>query len=109
MESYIRPGDPARVVHELDVAAARVVDIRDEALCSAPGILRPDSDTPWQPQMAAGERPRTWNVSDRVRQSGADGLIYTARTDPARWHLVLFRWNDLGGPAVHLRTRAGSP
>jgi len=39
-------------------------------------------------------------VSDTARKLDADGMIYTARTDPARWHLVLFRWNEHGGACV---------
>jgi hypothetical protein len=27
-------------------------------------------------------------------------MIYASRKEPARWHLVLFRWNQPGGPKV---------
>ena len=102
VESYIKSGDPLRVVYRLHVSMARVVDIRNENHRNLLGVARSDSDAPWQPQLASGNRPSTWNVSDKARKSGADGLIYTARTAPERWHLVLFRWNELGGPAVRL-------
>lgn len=100
MERYIQPGDPERSVHPLLVGEARVVDVRDRELCLKLGIEPSDSDIPWEPQLANGIRPSTWSVSDAARRAGADGLIYTARTDPARWHLVLFRWNGCGGPVV---------
>lgn len=29
-------------------------------------------------------------------------MIYTSRTAPDRWHLLLFRWNELGGPKIRL-------
>ncbi|RYD93812.1 MAG: RES domain-containing protein [Sphingobacteriales bacterium] len=102
VESYVRLGDASRIVSELHVSDARVVDIRDQDLCRDLGIIPSDSDVPWQPQLSARQRPSTWNVSDRARQAGADGLVYTARTAPLRWHLVLFKWNELGGPRVIL-------
>jgi RES domain-containing protein len=100
VESYVQHGDPERSVHPLLVYDALVADVRDRELCRLLGIEPSDSDVPWQPQLANGVRPSTWNVSDAARQAGADGLIYTARSDPTRWHLVLFRWNDYGGPTV---------
>jgi RES domain-containing protein len=101
VESYIQSNDPVRSVRQLQIEETRVVDIRNPDICRYLGIVPSDSDVPWQPQLAAGQRPSTWNVSDRARQAGADGLVYTARTAPTRWHLVLFRWNHLGGPTVN--------
>jgi hypothetical protein len=49
---------------------------------------------PWQPQRATGRAATTWAASDAVRAAGADGLIYSARSMPTRWHVVLFRWAD---------------
>lgn len=102
VESYVRAGDPARNVWQLEISAAQVVDIRDKKICGQLGILPSDADKLWQSQIASGQRPSTWNVSDRVRQAGADGLVYTARSVPSRWHLVLFRWNGHGGPTVSI-------
>lgn len=102
IETYIRPDDPPRCILSIEVQEAVVVDIRDHTSCYAMGINPADSDVPWQPQLAAGIRPATWNVSDRARTIGADGLIYTARTKPDRWHVVLFRWNAPGAPTLHL-------
>ena len=45
-------------------------------------------------------------VSDAVRASGADGMIYPSSTRAEISHMVLFRWNALGGAVV--RT-IGSP
>ena len=105
VEPYVWPGDPARAVLQIRIGTARIVDIRDRALCAALDIDPAHSDLPWEPQLALGTQPATWGVSDRAREAGADGLIYTARTAPTRWHLVLFRWNDGGGPAVDLAPR----
>jgi len=100
VEPHVRPDDPPRSICQLLVGQARVADVRDRELCIKLGIESSESDVPWQPQRANGLRCSTWNVSDASRRAGADGLIYTARTDAARWHLVLFRWNELGGPRV---------
>ena len=37
-----------------------------------------------------------YGETDAARTAGADGMIYTARSEPTRWHLVLFRWNTNG-------------
>ncbi|OJY65989.1 MAG: hypothetical protein BGP16_06195 [Sphingobium sp. 66-54] len=96
---YVRPDDPPRTMWCLSVDSARV-DVRDAALWRALDIDPADSAVPWQPQLAEGICPATWTVSDGARRAGADGLIYTARSDPRRWHLVLFRWNEFGGPVM---------
>lgn len=49
---------------------------------------------PWLPERSAGLPATSWRASDAVRAAGADGMIYTARSAPHRWHLVLFRWNE---------------
>ncbi|MPT47444.1 MAG: RES domain-containing protein [Sphingobium sp.] len=100
---HARSGNQAPFVQQLIVQRAYVVDIRDAAACDMLGISSADSDVPWQPQLLTGQRPSTWNISDKARAVGADGLIYTARTAPYRWHLVLFRWNQDGDPAVMAR------
>ena len=89
--SYVRPDDPPRVIVALSLTA-RVLDLRNPAQCAAFGIDPALAAVPWLPQRAKGRRAATWEVSDRARASGATGMIYTARTQPARWHLVLFHW-----------------
>jgi RES domain-containing protein len=100
VDSYVRVDDPPRLVKRLRVGAAKVVDIRNQKMCRELDIVAADSDVPWQPQLANGLQPNTWKISDKARLADADGLIYTARSAPERWHLVLFRWNQLGGPEV---------
>jgi hypothetical protein len=48
----------------------------------------------------------SWIASDAARRAGADGMIYAARSDPTRWHVVLFRWNIPAGPIIR---QSGSP
>ena len=57
--------------------------------------MKPPS--PGLPERAAGLPATTWTASDAVRAAGACGMIYTARSAPDRWHLVLFRWNLTNG------------
>ncbi|MDO9524667.1 MAG: RES family NAD+ phosphorylase [Gemmobacter sp.] len=98
--SYLKPGDPPRVVAPLRVINARVLDLRLESVQRPLGLTGAEAATPWQPQRARGLPATTWLASDAVRTAGADGMIYTARSDPTRWHLVLFRWNALCGAQV---------
>ncbi|RYI13370.1 MAG: RES domain-containing protein [Acetobacteraceae bacterium] len=90
--AYVRPGDPPRVIVELRLSKTRLLDLRDPSHCAGLAIDPALAAIPWLPQRGKGMPASTWKVSDRARASGADGMIYTARTEPTRWHLVLFRW-----------------
>lgn len=96
IKAYVRDGDPPRVVCEVRLTGAKVLDLRNAAHCADWGIDPTLAAVPWLPQRAKGLPASTWTwtwtVSDRARASGVDGMIYTARTEPSRWHLVLFRW-----------------
>lgn len=106
VEAYLKPGDPPRMIFPLSLQLARVVDLRDLQLCDQLGIDPADAAIPWLPQRAEELSASTWRASDASRRSGADGMIYTARSAPERWHLVLFRWNEPGAPRVSV---AGAP
>jgi RES domain-containing protein len=92
IKTYVRDDDPPRVICELQVTGAKVLDLRRPDHCTAFGINPTLAAIPWLPQRAKGLIASTWEVSDRARASGADGMIYTARSEPTRWHLVLFHW-----------------
>jgi RES domain-containing protein len=94
IQTYVRASDPPRVIVELRLTGTRVVDLRNPTHCAAAGIDPKQAAVPWLPQRAQSLPASTWEVSDRARSSGADGMIYTARSEPTRWHLVLFRWPD---------------
>ncbi|NIZ61761.1 hypothetical protein DL239_12345 [Sedimentitalea sp. CY04] len=98
--NFVRNDDPPRVSVPLQLNNGRLLDIRDHATCDALDVAPEAPITPWQPQREAGEPATTWQASDAVRRSGADGMIYTARTNPARWHVVLFHWNNEHGAAL---------
>lgn len=92
IQAYVRADDPPRVICELEIAAANVLDLRDPAQCAAWGADPGLAAIPWLPERAEGLPASTWRVSDLARAHGADGMIYTARSEPSRWHLVLFDW-----------------
>lgn len=94
IKTYVRDDDPPRVICELRLTAIPVLDLRNPTHCTAFGIDPALAAVPWLPERALGRPASTWTVSDRARASGADGMIYTARSEPTRWHLTLFRWSD---------------
>lgn len=100
MVAHSGGGAPQRTLVRLQVDAARIFDLRDPAACQLLGIDLADATAAWQDVAAAGGTPRSWLVADRLRASGAFGLIDPSRTAPGLWHLVLFDWNRPGRPAV---------
>jgi len=92
---YVRPDDPPRRICEIALGATSVLDLRDADQCALWGIDPALAAVPWLPERAAGRPATSWQISDIAREKGAQGLIYTARTEPSRWHLVLFDW--IGG------------
>lgn len=51
---YIGPDDPARVICELTIGPARVLDLRDSAQCAAWGVDPRLAAVPWLPERAQG-------------------------------------------------------
>ncbi|MDX5359531.1 MAG: RES domain-containing protein, partial [Rhodobacterales bacterium] len=92
----LRPGDLRQAV-PLRLTGARIADLRDPATLAALDLQGHETAVPWLPERAAGQPATTWRASDAVRAAGACGMIYTARSAPDRWHLVLFRWNAASG------------
>ncbi len=92
IKAYVRPQDPPRVICELEIEGARVLDLREASDCAAWGVDPALAAIPWLPELAEDRKVSSWQVSDLARAGGADGLIYQARSAPERWHLVLFNW-----------------
>lgn len=105
IETYRQPGDPRRLAVPLQVERAKIVDLRRADHCAQLSIQKLDAAVPWRPQRQRGQPADSWRPADIVRSSQADGMVYPARSAPERWHLVLFRWNALGGPTI---TAAGA-
>ncbi|MFV0624136.1 RES domain-containing protein [Sphingomonas sp. ac-8] len=106
VSGYIREDGIVRVVVPLRVGMAQVLDQHDAAACRLLGSDREHSNIPWRRELAAGREPPSWRNADAARRAGADGIIDRSRMIPGGWHLNLFRWNALGGPAV---TVCGEP
>lgn len=100
VDAYLRPGDPPRVIAPLHLSAARIVDMRAPEVHRSLALTGAEAGTPWQPERAAGRPATSWIASDAARRTGADGMIYAARTNPLRWHVVLFRWNEAGAAQI---------
>jgi hypothetical protein len=88
------------VIVPLDVTNANLADLRDTRVQRDLGLVGTEASALWQPQRAMGHPATSWIASDAARSVGADGIIYAARSDPHRWHIVLFRWNATTGPQV---------
>lgn len=99
IDRYLKPDDPARVIIELKLNDLNVVDIRPYEIAntvqSYPTLAGAEvaAAIPWLEDRDLGIRPKTWDASDAARATGADGMIYSSRKMPQRWHVVLFRWN----------------
>jgi RES domain-containing protein len=104
MRAHARPGASERVLVEMHVEADGIFDLRDDAALRALGVDPGAAAAPWQDVAAAGGRPPSWGVADRIRGHGAAGLIDPSRAAPGLWHLVLWRWNAPGAPRVRLVT-----
>ncbi|WP_026077202.1 RES family NAD+ phosphorylase [Brevibacterium senegalense] len=98
---------PAPAIVAVEVAASRILDLRDPATVASAGVDLEDAVAPWQGIVAAGGVPTSWAVRDQLVEWGANGLLDPSRTRPGLWHLVLFRWNQADAPTV--RVSDGTP
>lgn len=104
---YMSDSDPQRAIYPLEVTDARIVDLRDDAATRLLGIDTTHRAAEWQLLRAQGLHSPTWDISDRVRALGLDGMLYASRSDPSKTHLTLFNWNKnvsaqvkRAGPAI---------
>ncbi|ARP83062.1 hypothetical protein CAL12_21070 [Bordetella genomosp. 8] len=106
VSGYMREDGYPRVVVPLEVGPSCVLDQHDEEACRLLGIDPNLSNASWRSALSQGREPTSWLNADAARNAGADGIIDCSRMIPGGWHVGLFRWNKLGGPAV---TVAGAP
>jgi hypothetical protein len=100
LNAYLRDGDAPRLIVPLAVQNANLADLRQPDTQRALGLNGTEASVPWLPERAAGRPATSWIASDAARTAGYDGIIYAARSDATRWHIVLFRWNETTGPQV---------
>ena len=102
VSGYMREELKPRFVFTLEVIGAQIFDQRNLSACRDIGVDRDTSNRPWRKALKDGKEPTSWLVSDRIRDLNADGLIDVSRHIPNGWHLVLFKWNENGGPKVRV-------
>lgn len=100
VRSYLREGDPPRVVVPVALNSVELADLRDPGTCARLGLAGHEASVPWQPERATGLPATSWRASDAARRAGVNGIAYASRSDPLRWHVVLFRWNLPGVPSA---------
>ncbi|WP_424944178.1 RES family NAD+ phosphorylase [Aliiroseovarius crassostreae] len=106
LKAYQTPDDPPRGIFPIDVHDARVIDLRAAATREALDMPLEDIHVFWATLHKAGNTVPTWQISDRLRGAGVDGILTPSRSRPELTHLTLFRWNRLGGAKV---TQTGAP
>ncbi len=102
VSGYMREDRKPRYVFTLEVTGARVFDQRSQSACREIGIDPETAGRPWRQALKDGREPESWQVADRVRALDADGLVDVSRNIPDGWHVVLFKWNESGGPKVRV-------
>ena len=103
---YRKREDPQRYIYPFRVENALVVDMRDPEVRSALGVSLRDIHVRWPDLHANGHSSPTWALSDKIRSTGATGLLSPSRSRPDLTHLTLFQWNSDQGPTIE---RAGDP
>ena len=106
LKVYERADDPQRGSFPVQVAADRIVDLRNADTRDGLAISLADIHAFWSDLCAEGHMPPTWVIADALRGQGADGILSPSRSRPDLTHLTLFRWNTDDAPTV---TPAGRP
>ena len=106
VKAYVKTDDRPRVIVPVSVQADAVADLRDTATLDSLRLRGHEAAVPFLPERAAGRVATSWRASDAAREAGAQGMIFPARRDPSRWHLVLFSWNEPGGATAALQGSA---
>lgn len=90
VQRYLAEDRRPKVIVPLLVEATDILDMR-----GTPEDVQATTKV-WQDIRANGLRAPTWDLSDKARASGAQGMLYRSRTHPGLSHLVLFGVPDPG-------------
>lgn len=90
---YLQPNDPPRIITELHLVSDRIIDASDAETARQIGFGIADTTWRWQIDREAKVAARTWNVSDKLRDLDADGMIFRSNQRPDLHHIALFHWN----------------
>jgi len=106
LKVYRQPNEPKRGIFPITVTNARVADLRLNETREAFEASLEDIHAFWADMAKAGQTSPTWELSDKARSAGLDGLLSPSRSRPALTHLTLFKWNDVKGAQIK---RSGPP
>ena len=90
---------PALIV-QMTLKGARIIDLTDPQVLAALGSAPEIHACEWRAEMAAGRRPETHRIQERLVADGFDGLIYPSFMSPGGTCVALWRWNDGAGPSL---------
>ncbi|WP_413702175.1 RES family NAD+ phosphorylase [Psychromonas sp. KJ10-10] len=98
MQKYINNIDTPLVLVTYEVEPCFLVDLRHADNKHYRTLTSQD----WQTAVNEAREPSSWQVSDLLRKNKEIGLIDPSRKNPEKWHITLFRWNELGAPGVRI-------
>lgn len=104
INSFARSSDPPRVLYPIDVSADRIVDLRMKDTRLSLSTTLPDIHAFWTDYLEKGTVSPTWELSDRLRDLGAQGLLSPSRSKSELTHLTLFNWNTPTGATAAVRS-----
>lgn len=93
-----------------DVDVDDIVDLRDEPERSTQGIELVHLSCPWAYDVAEGRTPASWDVTRRLIEKGAAGILvpsFANNAQPRMSNLVLWRWGDSLPHRVRVHDPAG--
>jgi RES domain-containing protein len=93
---YVKSTDRPRLLLHFEISPCRLFDLRADKAAAIYALAA----QPWQPAVARGDEPRSWQAADELRRAGHVGLIDPSRQSPGLWHITLFQWNVPGAPTV---------
>jgi len=90
--------DPC-VLCSYDVDCEDIIDLSDDAGRQAASVTLADMSSAWAFDLAAGKRPASWSMYDRLAAKGVAGILvpsFAPGADAGDRNLVLWNW----GPAL---------
>ncbi len=100
-------GDRPGTFVAYDVEGAAVLDLTDPAVLRGVGASPAELEAPWKRlAFIEGRDPPTWRLADLLARR-ADGVRVPSLARRGGVNLVLWRWNETGGPTVTARDPRG--
>lgn len=87
IKRYVKRNDQERIIVPLAVDMDCIYDLRNTEDSLHASIV-------WQDIFEENGYSPTWKYSDRAREAGAQGMLYSSRSRPDVSHLVLFQISE---------------